>query len=151
MQEVGWDFSLALPLFWCRQIDSTLLNLKKVFYMCLLCIISLESLLSTWNNSVSNVLSCKGLSLLSTTTMELHLTVCIRCAKQITASKSVWSSQVTLVLQAELTVSSVHVFTKYFTRVLKQFSLILVVLIKAHSWVQAWPVSVCLTVFSCSE
>lgn len=47
--------------------------------------------------------------------MELHLTVCMRCAKQITASKSVWSSQVTLALQAELTVSSVHVFTEYFT------------------------------------
>lgn len=110
--------------------------------MCLLCIISLESLLSTWNNSVPNVLSCKRLSLLSTTTMELHLTVCMHCAKQITANKSVWSSQVTLVLQAELTVSSAHVFTKYFTRVLKQFSLGLVVPIKANSWVLAWPVSV---------
>lgn len=115
--------------------------------MCLLCIISLESLLSTWNNSVPNVLSCKRLSLLSTTTMELHLTVCMHCAKQITANKSVWSSQVTLVLQAELTVSSVHVFTKYFTRVLKQFSLGLVVLIKADSWVLAWPVSLCFLLF----
>lgn len=33
-----------------------------------------------------------------------------------------------------MTVGSVHVFTKYFTRVLKQFSLKLVVLIEAGCW-----------------
>lgn len=73
--------------------------------------------------------------------MELHLTVSMHCAKQITVSKSVWSSPSYFSFTGRVD-SSVHVFAKYFTRVLEQFSLLLVVLIQAESWVLAWPVSV---------